>query len=371
MTTWYSLWWVSLLFFIPYAILLSIGHELYRRFVIGHTFVIILLFCCITPFYFYPIGITETWVILKYFLITICLLLILFMRIQKFKQVELRSDFQRLMWKLSVSSCCYSERTLFIVVYILLILSMFDSILIEYLSHYYFNSLCGILLCITIPIPKKLAYPVQEWIIEPQSSFYALSVRLRCSWVLIYTSWNLCFIYTIFPTQLIKQGFLVFVPLITALVDVKKFNIWLSARIYTQSMFYFAYLVICVYRFSSDYIMTSNIDEILEENVLHKIDDHINNRLFVTVWAVFNFIVGAFYTMWWFQWVYKQNKRKYRVLQTTDMDDEYGILYTDKDFCIDDDEEDDEDVDEDNVSHDVKAENILQNNNKGILGAQI
>eukprot|EP00485_Elphidium_margaritaceum_P011211 CAMPEP_0202703590 /NCGR_PEP_ID=MMETSP1385-20130828/16419_1 /ASSEMBLY_ACC=CAM_ASM_000861 /TAXON_ID=933848 /ORGANISM="Elphidium margaritaceum" /LENGTH=117 /DNA_ID=CAMNT_0049361471 /DNA_START=788 /DNA_END=1141 /DNA_ORIENTATION=+ len=117
--------------------------------------------------------------------------------------------------------------------------------------------------------------------------------------------------------------------------------------------------------------MTSNIDEILEENVLHKIDDHINNRLFVTVWAVFNFIVGAFYTMWWFQWVYKQNKRKYRVLQTTDMDDEYGILYTDKDFCIDDDEEDDEDEDEDNVSHDVKAENILQNNNKGILGAQI
>ena len=106
-TVTYSTWWVSLLIFIPYSILLYIAHESYRRHVFYHTILILILFCCITPFYFYPIGITETYIILKYFVITIFLLLISFMRIQKYKQVQLRTDFERLMWKISISSLFY------------------------------------------------------------------------------------------------------------------------------------------------------------------------------------------------------------------------------------------------------------------------
>ena len=340
-TVTYSTWWVSLLIFIPYAILLYAAHASFQRHVFHHTLIIIGLFFCITPFYFYPIGITETYIILKYFVITIFLLLISFMRIQKYKQVQLKTDFQRLMWKISISSCCYSEKTMFVMFYVLSILNIFDSILIEYFNQYYFNSLCGIFLCVTIPIPKKIAYPINEWFIETKSGFYQLNVRLRFSWILLYTSWNLCFIYTIFPTHLIKHGFIVFIPLIKCIFDKsKKCNVWLSARIYTQSLFYFGYLVICVYEFTSNYIMKSNIDQILEKNVLNKIDTSINNKLFINIWAVFNFILSIIYTVWWFRWVCRQNAKKYQMIDTEDdIDGEFGALHTDK--CQDTDDDDD------------------------------
>merc|ERR1712228_1000070 len=114
---------------------LYVAHESYQKNVFRQTCILIALFCCITPFYFYPIGITETYVILKYFVITILLLLISFMRIQKHKQVQLSTDFKRFMWKISSTSCCYQEKTIFVIFYILCILNMFDSILIEYLNQ--------------------------------------------------------------------------------------------------------------------------------------------------------------------------------------------------------------------------------------------
>eukprot|EP01084_Bolivina_argentea_P066932 122015_1 len=238
-----------------------------------------------------------------------------------------------------MTSCCYSEYTVFLIFYILCILNIFDSILIEYFNGFYFNSLCGVLLLCTIPIPKKIAYPINEWFIETQSGFHCLNVRFRLGWILLYTSWNLCFVYTIFPTHLIKHGFIVFIPFVKSILDKNKFNIWLSARIYTQSLFYFGYLVICVYRLTANYIMTSNIDEILERTVLRRIDHSMNNGLFVNIWATFNFILGVIYAVWWFRWVCKQNTKKYQILETEDdIDAEFGQFDVEK-FGFDDEDD--------------------------------
>ena len=321
----HSTWWVSLLIFIPYAVVLYFAHESYQRHVFHHTLLIIILFCIITPFYFYPVGVTETYIILKYFVITIFLLLISFVRIRHYKQVQLSTNFQRMMFKWASTQCCYSERTMFVIFYILSILNLFDSILIEYLSGWFLNSLCGILLCCTIPIPQKLAYPIHEWSIESASTLHTLSVHFRGGWILLYSSWNLCFIYTVFPAHLIKHGFIVFIPLIKALLSEHRFSEWLSARIYTQSLFYFGYLVICVYRFTSSYIMDSEIDRIIERSVLQQIDTKVDNRTFINLWAAANCVASAAYSVWWFRWICKQNAKKYRVLQTEDdMDAEFG-----------------------------------------------
>ena len=310
----YSTWWVSLLIFIPYAMLLYLAHWSYRRHVFQHTLLIIVLFCCVTPFYFYPIG-TETYIILKYFVVP------LFVRIQAYKQIQLTSDFQRLMYKRSATSCCYSERTMFLILYLLCVLNLFDSILIEYLNAHFVNSLCGIVLCASMPIPKRLAYPVHEWSVEARTGWHTLCVRFRPGWVAVYTSWNLCFVYTLFPAHFVKHGLIVVIPLATAALGDQGLDGWLSARLYTQSLFYFGYLLICAYRVTAQHLMSARIDEVLQRHVL----EHIGNDLFIDCWAALNFVAGVLYAVWWFRWVCRQNAKKYRVLQTEDdMDAEFG-----------------------------------------------
>ena len=81
-------------------------------------------------------------------------------------------------------------------------------------------------------------------------------------------------------------------------------------------------------------------DQILEKNVLKEIDDSINNIIYKYL-GHFNFILSIIYTVWWFRWVCKQNV-KYQILETEDIDGEFGALHTDK--CIDDDDDYDYDI---------------------------
>lgn len=88
-----------------------------------------------------------------------------------------------------------------------------------------FNSLCGFLLCVTMPFPKKF------WKIS-EEKYGDLICYTTVAWNLLYTTWNLCFVYSESPVYFASSVCILAAAEIYPLIK-KRPELYITARVYT------------------------------------------------------------------------------------------------------------------------------------------
>lgn len=118
------------------------------------------------------------------------------------------------------------------ILYSVLILNIVEASLKDYTLGNYFNSISGILLCITIPLPTK------HWRIgknDGKNSFAELIADLPLAWCLLYVTWNAAFVYAENISYFASSLCILIVPEIWMYVK-KRTDLWLMGRVYTLAV---------------------------------------------------------------------------------------------------------------------------------------
>jgi len=115
------------------------------------------------------------------------------------------------------------------ILYGVLILNIAEATLKDLTGGNYFNAICGLILCITIPLPTK------HWRIatnDGKNSFAELIADLPLAWCLLYVTWNAAFVYAENITFFASSLCILIVPEIWMFFK-KRTDLWLMGRIYT------------------------------------------------------------------------------------------------------------------------------------------
>lgn len=118
------------------------------------------------------------------------------------------------------------------ILYAVLILNIVEATLKDVTAGNLFNALCGVILCITIPLPTK------HWRIannDGKNSFAELIADLPLAWCLLYVTWNAAFVYAENTTFFASSLCILLVPEIWMFVK-KRTDLWLMGRIYTLAV---------------------------------------------------------------------------------------------------------------------------------------
>ena len=89
----------------------------------------------------------------------------------------------------------------------------------------HFNGIAGLILAATMLLPLK------GWKIDKNNN-QDLIVNFPLSWCLLYTTWNLCFVYGENPDYLASSICILLVPLFYCFYK-RRTDLWLTARVYT------------------------------------------------------------------------------------------------------------------------------------------
>ncbi|MEO1270505.1 MAG: hypothetical protein AAFX99_20650 [Myxococcota bacterium] len=114
------------------------------------------------------------------------------------------------------------------VAYAVIMLNIFEAVVKDGLHGSLANALVGVALMVTLPIRPK------RWRIEreaPNDFVFAIPTW----WIVLYTAWNICFVYTILPQYTAHIACILMVPLFYAVV-LKRPDLWYSARAYTLGL---------------------------------------------------------------------------------------------------------------------------------------
>jgi len=118
------------------------------------------------------------------------------------------------------------------ILYSILLLNILEATKTDFEMGNYFNVACGIILCITVPLPTK------HWRIgnnNGKSSFAEVIADLPLAWCLLYVSWNAAFVYSENPTFFASSLCILIAPEIWIFVR-KRVDLWLQARVYTLAI---------------------------------------------------------------------------------------------------------------------------------------
>lgn len=118
------------------------------------------------------------------------------------------------------------------ILYAVLVLNIAEATLKDVTTGNVFNALCGVILCITIPLPTK------HWRIannDGKNSFAELIADLPLAWCLLYVTWNAAFVYAENSTFFASSLCILLVPEIWMFVK-KRNDLWLMGRIYTLAV---------------------------------------------------------------------------------------------------------------------------------------
>jgi hypothetical protein len=118
------------------------------------------------------------------------------------------------------------------ILYFVLMLNIVEATKTDFEMANYFNAICGIILCITIPLPTK------HWRIakhDGKRSFGELIADLPLAWCLLYVTWNACFVYAENTSFIASSLCILILPEIWMLTK-KRTDLWLQARIYTLAL---------------------------------------------------------------------------------------------------------------------------------------
>lgn len=116
--------------------------------------------------------------------------------------------------------------------YAVLFLNIAEATKTDFEMGNYFNAICGIILCITIPLPFK------HWRIanhDGKNSFSELIADLPLAWCLLYVTWNACFVYAENTSYVASSLCILLIPELWMFVK-KRTDLWLMGRIYTLAL---------------------------------------------------------------------------------------------------------------------------------------
>jgi hypothetical protein len=118
------------------------------------------------------------------------------------------------------------------VLYCVLMLNIAEATMADYEMGNYFNAACGVILCITIPLPTK------HWRItkhDGKNNFGELIADLPVLWCILYTTWNAAFVYAENTSYIASSLCILIIPFIWMLFK-KRSDLWLMGRMYTLGL---------------------------------------------------------------------------------------------------------------------------------------
>lgn len=118
------------------------------------------------------------------------------------------------------------------VLYAILMLNIVEATLADFFMENYFNALCGVILCITIPLPFK------HWRIakyDGEKHFGELIADLPLAWCILYTLWNATFVYAENTGYVASSLCILIIPFIW-MVFQKRSDLWLMGRMYSLGL---------------------------------------------------------------------------------------------------------------------------------------
>lgn len=118
------------------------------------------------------------------------------------------------------------------VLYFILNLNIVEAMIQDLSARNYFNALCGLILCITIPLPNK------HWRVgknDGKNTFAEVIADLPLAWCLLYVSWNAAFVYGENITYFASSLCILIIPQIWIFFK-KRVDLWLMARVYTLAL---------------------------------------------------------------------------------------------------------------------------------------
>lgn len=116
--------------------------------------------------------------------------------------------------------------------YFVLMLNIAEATMKDFQMGNIFNALCGVILCITIPLPTK------HWRIgknDGVNTFAELIADLPLAWCLLYVTWNAAFVYAENITFFASSLCILIAPEIWMLAK-KRTDLWLMGRVYTLAI---------------------------------------------------------------------------------------------------------------------------------------
>lgn len=165
----------------------------------------------------------------------------------------------------------------FWILYGVLILNILEASIKDFSMGNYFNAICGLILCVTIPLPDK------HWRIgknDGKNTFAELFADLPLAWCLLYVTWNAAFVYAENTGYFASSICILLAPEIWMLIR-KRTDLWLMGRIYT--------LGIHILIRSSYDIFTPVMDSTIWFNAD-----------VMKWWGIINIIMHAVYLGYWF-----------------------------------------------------------------------
>lgn len=163
------------------------------------------------------------------------------------------------------------------ILYSVLMLNIIEAMLQDIGGGNYFNAACGLILCITIPLPTK------HWRVgknDGKNSFAEILADLPLAWCLLYATWNMAFVYGENITYFASSLCILIIPEIWIFFK-KRVDLWLMARVYTLAV----HLLI---RASYD-IFTPVMDSTAWFSAS-----------FLNYWGLFNLVLHVVYLFYWF-----------------------------------------------------------------------
>lgn len=118
------------------------------------------------------------------------------------------------------------------ILYFILMLNIAEAMLQDFSAGNYFNAVCGIILCITIPLPTS------HWRVgknDGKNTFAEILADLPLSWCLLYVTWNAAFVYGENIAYFASSLCILIIPQIWMFYK-KRVDLWLMARVYTLAV---------------------------------------------------------------------------------------------------------------------------------------
>lgn len=118
------------------------------------------------------------------------------------------------------------------ILYFILMLNIVEAMLQDISGGNYFNAICGLILCVTIPLPTK------HWRVgknDGKNTFAEILADLPLAWCLLYVTWNAAFVYGENIAFFASSLCILIVPQIWMFFK-KRVDFWLMARVYTLAV---------------------------------------------------------------------------------------------------------------------------------------
>jgi hypothetical protein len=164
-----------------------------------------------------------------------------------------------------------------VILYLILILNIFEAMMQDVSALNYYNAICGLILIVTIPLPKNHWYVGKN---DGKNTFAEILADLPLAWCLLYVSWNAAFVYGENIGYFASSLCILLVPQIWMYAK-KRVDLWLMARVYTLAV----HLLI---RASYD-IFTPIMDS-----------SAWFSPTVLTYWGLFNLVLHVLYLFVWF-----------------------------------------------------------------------